>query len=159
MTKPHVVIRPVDPGAEPSRAALRNYMHEVGQVSGIENIDDQSIVADLDDYRPPTGVFLLASTESLTIGCAGLRTLSPVVGEVKRMWIHPEWRGLGLGRTLLDDVESHALQLGLRRLMLDTNDFLTAAMRLYESAGYEAVSRYNDNPDATSFYAKDLARR
>ncbi len=133
-------------------------MFEVAQVRGIQNIDEQSIVADLDDYRPPKGVFLLASDETLTVGCAGLRTLSPTVGEVKRMWIHPDWRGLGLGRALLSDIETHAQRLGLQRLMLDTNDFLAAAMRLYQSAGYEAVARYNDNPDATNFYAKDLAQ-
>jgi GNAT superfamily N-acetyltransferase len=132
-------------------------MHEVAQVCGIEHIDERSIVTGLDDYRPPIGTFLLARQSQTVVGCAGLRALSPGVGEIKRMWIHSERRGEGLGRALLAALEDCAMSMGMGQLMLDTNDALIPAMRLYESCGYLRTERYNDNPDATTFYAKKLS--
>jgi GNAT superfamily N-acetyltransferase len=134
-------------------------MEEVAQVCGIEHIDEHTIDVGLDDYRPPKGVFLLARQTRAVVGCAGLRELSPGVGEIKRMWIHPEHRGEGLGRALLEALEQHAIGRQLERLMLDTNYALAPAMRLYESAGYHRIERYNDNPDATTFFARRLARQ
>jgi GNAT superfamily N-acetyltransferase len=134
-------------------------MQEVAQVCGIEHIDERSIATGLDDYRPPSGTFLLARQSQTVVGCAGLRELSPGIGEIKRMWIHPEHRGEGLGRALLAALEDCAISMGVGRLMLDTNDALIPAMRLYESSGYLRTERYNDNPDATTFYVKNLSPR
>ena len=62
--------------------------------------------------------------------------------------IHPDWRGVGLGRRLLDHLEHVARQLGHRRIVLDTNATLLEAVALYEATGYTAMERYNDNPYA-----------
>ena len=90
------------------------------------------------------------------IGCGALRALEKRVGEIKRMWLHPDARGLGLGARLLDALEAAATRAGYHEIRLDTNDRLGEAIALYESAGYRSIARYNDNPDATCFYAKRL---
>jgi GNAT superfamily N-acetyltransferase len=101
-------------------------------------------------------VFVIARTDIGCVGCGGLQHLDAGAGEVKRMWIHPDWRKLGLAKRLLGELEDHARRLGYRRAVLDTNAELTEAMALYESSGYETVERYNDNPYAQRWYAKDL---
>jgi DNA-binding MarR family transcriptional regulator/ribosomal protein S18 acetylase RimI-like enzyme len=92
------------------------------------------------------------------IGCGALRELSPGVGEIKRMWLHPDARGIGLGARLLGELEEAARRKGHREIRLDTNARLGEAMSLYEAAGYRPTARYNDNPDATNFYVKTLRR-
>lgn len=111
---------------------------------------------DADALAPPAGVFLLARCDGQTVGCGGLQRVDDGLAEVKRMWIHPQWRGLGLAKRLLGDLEEHARRLGYRRVVLDTNAELHEAMSLYESSGYAAIERYNDNPYAQRWYAKDL---
>lgn len=90
------------------------------------------------------------------VGCGALREIEPRTGEIKRMWLHPDIRGLGLGARLLAALESAARGAGHREVRLDTNDRLAEAIALYEAADYRRIERYNDNPDATRFYAKPL---
>jgi ribosomal protein S18 acetylase RimI-like enzyme len=77
---------------------------------------------------------------------------------VKRLWIAPEARGQGLARRLMQRVEAAARGAGLTRLVLDTNATLTEAMALYRRLGWQEIARYNDNPYAQAWFAKDLAR-
>ena len=99
---------------------------------------------------------LLVVDEGRPVGCGVVRDLAPGVGEIKRMWLHPDARGLGLGTRLLAALESAARYAGHHAVRLDTNESLREAIALYESAGYRRIARYNDNPDATRFYAKSL---
>jgi DNA-binding MarR family transcriptional regulator/RimJ/RimL family protein N-acetyltransferase len=92
------------------------------------------------------------------VGCGVLRELADGLGEIKRMWLHPDVRGLGVGTRLLDRLEAAAREAGHREIRLHTNERLTEAIALYERAGYRRIGRYNDNPDATRFYAKRLWR-
>jgi len=91
------------------------------------------------------------------VGCGLLRQIAPRIGEIKRMWLHPDVRGLGVGTRLLRELESAARRAGDREIRLDTNAHLAEAIALYRGAGYRPVERYNDNPDATHFFAKRLA--
>jgi DNA-binding MarR family transcriptional regulator/GNAT superfamily N-acetyltransferase len=88
------------------------------------------------------------------VGCGVLREIEPRVGEIKRMWLHPDVRGLGLGARLLRELEAAARRAGDREIRLDTNEHLPEAIALSRRAGYHRVPRYNDNPDATHFFAK-----
>lgn len=105
---------------------------------------------------PPGGVFVVVRLDGRTVGCGGVQRVDPDVGEVKRMWIDPACRGLGLARRLLAELERHGRALGYRRMVLDTNAALREAVALYVSSGYAAVERYNDNPYAERWFAKDL---
>jgi GNAT superfamily N-acetyltransferase len=68
----------------------------------------------------------------------------------------PRLRGLGLGRRLLARLEDVARDLGRTRVVLDTNEVLVEAIAMYERAGYRSIERYNDNPYAHRWFAKDL---
>ena len=105
---------------------------------------------------PPTGTFLVAYLGDDAVGCGGLKTLAPGLGEVKRMYVAPEARGRGLGRRLLAALEDAARDLGLRALRLDTNERMPEARRLYETSGYRAIPPYNDNPYAAFWFEKRL---
>ncbi|MHB1172519.1 MAG: GNAT family N-acetyltransferase [Lacisediminihabitans sp.] len=136
----------------------------------------QSFPANLGEYRttfpiaeqfvPPVGVFLLVETddpagEPADVGCGGIRRVAPAPGgatryEIKHLWLQPQLRGLGYGRALLGELESRARGFGAAEIVLDTNRSQTAAGRLYAAAGYLEIAPYNDNPNATAWYAKTL---
>ena len=95
----------------------------------------------------------------MVVACGGLQRHSQTVGEVKRMWVDPEWRGCGLGVRLLVALEEEARRLGYREIYLDTNGTLTEAIAMYGRAGYRPIERYNSNPYAQAWFAKSLTRR
>jgi DNA-binding MarR family transcriptional regulator/GNAT superfamily N-acetyltransferase len=149
------VFEEVDPAGPEARAALDRYYAELDArfPTGFDPGDPSASAAGL---RPPAGVFLLVRVEGEVVGCGGVQRVDDGTGEVKRMWIDPAWRGAGLARRLLDRLEEAARDLGRSRVVLDTNDTLTDAIALYESSGYRSVPRYNANPFAQRWYAKDL---
>jgi GNAT superfamily N-acetyltransferase len=112
-------------------------------------------------FVPPNGTFLILERAGADEGCGGIRKLessAPVVRfEVKHLYVRPSARGLGLGRRLLAELEERAVRLGATELVLDTNASLEAAAGLYRSSGYVDVPAYNDNPNATNWYRKQLA--
>lgn len=120
------------------------------------------------DFLPPNGVFLLvgepsADPEQPWVGCGGIRRIgdAPDEGpryEIKHLWLQPGTRGRGWGRALLVELERRARSFGAVELVLDTNSSLRAAASLYRSAGFEDSPPYNDNPNATNWYRKRLAR-
>lgn len=149
-------IVPADPTDAESVRALTAYASEVRTAAGLTALDPRSAVSEVDGFAPPGGCFLLALTRGEAVGCVGLRPAGPGAAEIKRMWVHPAHRGTGLATRLLHEVEAQARDLGYSRLLLDTHHSLTAALRFYAGHGYVAIPRYNDNPDATDFYGKDL---
>ena len=75
------------------------------------------------------------------------------------MWVHPDWRGAGLGSRLLRHLEALCAGLGHDRVVLDTNGTLDEAIAMYERAGYNPIERYNDNPYAQAWFVKALETR
>lgn len=124
-----------------------------------------TLVADAGTFDEPNGVFLIAragedfaseEVDGAVIGCGGVHHLDGPYGEIKRMWVHPDQRGIGLGKRLLSTLEQHGSRLGFGVIRLDTNSVLTEAIRMYESAGYHEIERYNDNPFAKHWFEKTL---
>lgn len=107
-------------------------------------------------YTGTAGVFLVGSVDGHPVACGGLRMLTPNRGEVKHLWVRPPARGAGLGRALLEELERRASVLGATEVVLDTNERLEAAQRLYRTSGYTEVPPYNDNPNATHWFRKEL---
>lgn len=108
------------------------------------------------EFVAPQGSLLLARLHGEAIGCAALRTLRPGLGEIKRMWISPDMRGLGVARRLLAELERVARRRRMRAIRLDTNDSLDEALRLYRTSGYREIPRFNDNPYAQRWFEKRL---
>lgn len=148
-----VPARPTDPR---SAQALTAYASEVREAAGLTALEPRSAVSEVAGFSPPAGCFLLALADDRAVGCVGLQPVDAATAEIKRMWVHPAQRRTGLGSRLLNAVEDQARERGYTRLLLDTHRALTAAVRFYTKHGYRSVARYNDNPDATNFYGKDL---
>jgi GNAT superfamily N-acetyltransferase len=88
------------------------------------------------DVADPKLSFLVASIDGMAVGCGALRSLAPGVGEIKRMFVRPEFRGRGIARYLLAALESTARQCGYSTLRLETGTRQPEAIRLYKAAGY-----------------------
>lgn len=97
-------------------------------------------------YRPPQGVFLLALSDGMPVGCVSLRPLEGVEAEVKRLWVHPDARGQGLARRLMVALETRARAMGYQRLKLDSNSALTDAITLYRRMGWADCAPYTSFP-------------
>jgi len=144
----------VDPTGHDVQSALRRYFSEIEtRMAHVEIVDEDFLV---DDFLPPGGVFFLARSGDVVVGCGAVRALGVDLGELKRMWIAPDHRGLGLGTRLLRTLEDAARGLGYRRLRLDTHEVLLEAINLYETSGYRRIEPYHDHPDPTHFYEKSL---
>ena len=105
---------------------------------------------------PPAGLFLVATLHGEPVGCGALKFHPGAPAEIKRMWVAPAVRGLGLGRRLLAELEARAVAQGVRVLRLETNRALTEAISLYRAAGYREVPAFNDEPYAHHWFEKSL---
>ena len=110
---------------------------------------------DAPDYRPPQGAMLVAFHGDTPLACVCLHTLSPGLGEVKRLFVAPHARGQGLARRLMRAVEDQARALGMTKLNLDTNAALTDAIALYRASGWQDTAPYTAFP-ATHWFTKTL---
>lgn len=107
------------------------------------------------DMIRPRGVFLLAMSDGLPIGCVGLKGGGPVA-EIKRLWVSPAARGLKLATRLMTRAEDTARGLGIDTLRLDTNSALPEAAALYRKSGWREIDRFNDDPYPDMFFEKTL---
>jgi ribosomal protein S18 acetylase RimI-like enzyme len=106
--------------------------------------------------RPPAGLFLVATLRGEPVGCGGLKFHGDEPTELKRMWVAPTARGLGVGRRMLSELEARAAANGSRTIHLDTNGTLTEAIAMYRAAGYREIAAFNKEPHATHWFAKSL---
>jgi ribosomal protein S18 acetylase RimI-like enzyme len=112
--------------------------------------------ADTADLTPPAGMVLVARRDGDPVGCGALKFHSDGVCEVKRMWVSPQVRGVGLGRRLLEELERLAAENGATVLRLETNRSLAEAVAMYRRAGYREVPAFNAEPYAHHWFEKDV---
>jgi DNA-binding MarR family transcriptional regulator/GNAT superfamily N-acetyltransferase len=145
-----------DPRHPDARACLRAYFDELaGRFAG--GFDPgRTIPADDEDLTPPAGLLLVATLHSEPVGCGALKFHGKAPAEIKRMWIAPGVRGLGLGRRMLSELEARAVANQVRVVRLETNRALDEAIGLYRSAGYREVPAFNQEPYAHHWFEKAL---
>ena len=150
-----VSIDVVDPASEAARTAVAAYFRELDETFE-GGFDVAAGAADEHTLGGATGRFIVAISNGVVVGCGGLQSLTDDIGEIKRMWVHRDWRGLGLAGRLLRRLEEESAALGHQVVRLDTNSSLADALAMYRAAGYVEIPRYNDNPYPDHWFEKSL---
>jgi len=139
------------------RELFREYAASLGVDLCFQDFE-QELAALPGEYAPPTGALLLAFVDGLPAGCGALRPLTdvdyPNACEMKRLYVRRDFRGLGLGRTLVATLMDHARRAGYSSLLLDTLDDMEAARGLYTSLGFGEIPPYYYNPIAGAHYLR-----
>ncbi|QEE39450.1 MULTISPECIES: helix-turn-helix domain-containing GNAT family N-acetyltransferase [unclassified Methylobacterium] len=151
-----IAITEVDPRGEAARTCLEAYYAELA--SRLRTGFDVTLSRDPEAAAMvrPRGAFLLAMADGLPVGCVALKGSGGPVAEVKRLWIDPVARGLGVAGRLMQAVEDRARALSVTALRLDTNSALPEALALYRKTGWVEIERFNDDPYPDRFFEKVL---
>lgn len=121
----------------------------------IQNYDDE--IRDLTvKYGKPYGSLYIAKVDGALAGCVAMKKHEGEenTGELKRLYVRPEFRGKGYARKLSEKIVEDAKAVGYDALYLDTLPFLTAAQRLYGSMGFEVCEAYNEDPMGCSIFMR-----
>jgi DNA-binding MarR family transcriptional regulator/GNAT superfamily N-acetyltransferase len=151
-----VEIRPVDPEHSDAQYCLAEYVAELNRRSTRGFDPAVGATALPHEVRPPAGQFFVAYLHGVAIGCGAVKHHADAPAEIKRMWISPQARGLGLGRRLLEKLEACALAAGATVAHIETSGVLTEALSLYRSAGWSEVPAFNSEPFADHWLEKML---
>lgn len=151
-----VQITVADPTSQDGRWCIEHYFTELGERFETGFDPTRSISAQAHELMPPSGLLLVAYLREEPVGCGAVKFHENTVGELKRMWVAPRARGLGLGRRLLEALEHEAREAGMTILHLETNRTLIEAIELYRHAGYQEVEAFNDEPYAHHWFEKHL---
>ena len=123
----------------------------------IQHYDDEKENPSLKYALPDGRLYLDISDDGIARGCIALRKLSDGKGEVKRLYVRPEYRGKGIATALVERIIEDARNIGYKELYLDTLPELESAVRLYKLFGFEETGQYNDSPvDKTIFMKLSL---
>jgi DNA-binding MarR family transcriptional regulator/GNAT superfamily N-acetyltransferase len=156
LTAGMVDIRPTDPADPGARYCMGEYFAELDRRFDAGFDPATSISAGDDELRTPMGLLLVATLRTEPIGCGALKFHDAAPTELKRMWVAPSARGLGVGRRLLSELEREAARHSSHIVRLETNSSLTEAIALYRSSGYVEVAPFNDEPYAHHWFEKRL---
>jgi DNA-binding MarR family transcriptional regulator/GNAT superfamily N-acetyltransferase len=118
----------------------------------------RSISAEAQELVPPRGALVIARLRGQPVGCGAVKLGKKRVAELKRMWVCPTLRGLGIGRRIMNELERLASEANVHRIRLETNRTLKEAIGLYRSAGYVEVEAFNAEPYAHRWFEKRLER-
>ena len=149
-------ITSVDPEHPHALYCLGEYVAELNRRSDRRFDPSVGATALPHEVRPPAGQFFVAYLHDEPIGCGAVKHHTNTPAEIKRMWIAPKARGLGLGRRLLETLEACAREGGAKVAHLETSAVLSEALSLYRSANWVEVSPFNNEPFADHWFEKTL---
>ena len=137
---------------EQARELFLEYAESLGFSLCFQSFD-QELAGLPGDYAPPDGRLLLAEHDGKLAGCGALHRLDATYGEMKRLYVRPGFRGLGLGRVLAERIIAEAASIGFQRLRLDTvQGTMDDAIDLYRRLGFREIEPYRQNPIAGALY-------
>jgi putative acetyltransferase len=134
------------------RELFLEYAQSLGFSLCFQSFDQE--LADLPgDYAPPRGRLLLAQQDGQAAGCVALHALDAGIGEMKRLYLRPQFRGRGLGRILAERILAEARAIGYKRVRLDTVEpVMKDAVAMYRKLGFKEIASYRANPMAGALY-------
>ena len=135
-----------------ARELFLEYAASLGFSLCFQNFD-QELEGLPGEYALPEGRLLLAEYEGQLAGCVALHKVEPGICEMKRLYLRPQFRGKGLGRTLAERLIAEARQMGYRRMRLDTVEpVMKDAVAMYRVMGFREITPYRPNPMAGTLY-------
>jgi len=134
---------------ESVRALFQEYWTSFGFTPCFQNFDSE-LAALPGKYAPPHGRLLLATVNGRPAGCVALRRFDQTRGEVKRLYVRPQFRGNGLGKALMNALAAEARVIGYAELIADTiPKVMATALTMYERLGFEHIEPYSsETPEA-----------
>ena len=130
---------------------IKEYISELNVDLSFQDLSNE-LNSLLITYGPPKGYFCLAYINEIAVGCVGIKPLTDQIGELKRLYVRPAYRGYHVASQLINTVLDHAKHIGYDRLYLDTLSSLHEAIALYEKVGFERMPAYYDNPLLNVYY-------
>ena len=134
------------------KVLFTEYMHWVhsnlSKEYGIEFEVEDKVSQDMTElgmFTPPDGRLTLVTLESELVGIGCLRKIEDEIGEIKRMYLRPNYRGRGIGKELLEFLFEEAKSLGYKTIRLDSVHFMDAAHSLYRSFGFIEIEPYPES--------------
>ncbi len=138
-------------------AMFREYANAIEVDLCFQNFEKELQEIHLQYARPAGCLFLVQSGKGEYVGCGAIRRIDDATAELKRMYVRPAARGLGLGRQLLQKAIQAAQELQYEKIRLDTMPFMESAIRLYEKMGFYLIESYRHNPhEGVKYYEKNL---
>jgi putative acetyltransferase len=135
-----------------ARELFLEYAQSLGFSLCFQNFD-QELAGLPGDYAPPEGRLLLVECEGQLAACVALHKSAPGICEMKRLYLRPQFRGKGLGRTLAERILTEARQIGYQRMRLDTVEpVMKDAVAMYRKLGFKEIAPYRTNPMAGTIY-------
>lgn len=117
------------------------FSYEFGINLDVNTFFEQYMIQ-INEFLPPSGRLLLGQYEAKVAGCACLRKIGEDVGEIKRMYVKPEFRRKGIGRSLLEAIINEAIYIGYSRIRLDSAPLAKEAQALYRTLGFQDIEPY-----------------
>ncbi len=146
------------PALESIKSLFKAYLQELNEDLCFQSFDSE-IENPLYKYSAPTGALFIAFYNATPVGCIALQPLQETqTCEMKRLYVVPDYRKLGVGDALVQALIQEAQMLGYTTMKLDTLERLQAALKLYLKYGFETVTAYYDNPLPGVVYMKKNLR-
>ncbi len=153
-----VQVKGKDNNIEHIKSLFREYAASLGFDLSFQNFEKE-LSSLPGDYSPPRGCLLLALHNDTISGCVALRPLDDHICEMKRLYVKPEFRGLGIGKKLARAIIEKGKELNYKHMRLDTIEFMKEAIKLYESLGFYDIEAYRYNPiEGTRYMELDLMK-
>lgn len=156
LSREEIVFEEVDYASDIATTCLNAFAAELSARLNLEFDLKKAGDPDLSQMKHPHGTFVVARLGDMPVGCVGVKGNGGQLAEVKRMWIAPAARGLGLARRMMTAAEDAARDLGIEVLRLDTNSTLFEAVKLYQTMDWTQIDRFNNDPYPDLFFEKKL---
>lgn len=141
---------------EDARNLYKQYANSLDIDLSFQNFDTELDTLEK-QYSTPNGAIVLAYKDETPIGCVGIRAHAPGIAELKRMYVHPEYRRYKIGMKLLNLALETATELKYTFIRLDTLPSMIPAINLYRSVGFYDIPPYRFNPiDGAVYMEKKL---